>query len=41
MYWPIIVCLCIGIVIYIIAMTTLSVGARYFAMMWTPVANGA
>lgn len=21
-------------------MTTLNVGARYFAMMWTPVANG-
>ncbi|KAE8539122.1 hypothetical protein D1P53_005494 [Cryptococcus gattii VGV] len=39
LYWPIILCLCIGIVIYIIAMTTLNVGARYFAMMWTPVAN--
>ncbi|AFR96826.2 nicotinamide mononucleotide permease [Cryptococcus neoformans] len=39
LYWPIIVCLCIGIIIYIIAMTTLNVGARYFAMMWTPVAN--
>lgn len=32
-------CLAIGMVIYIIAMTTLNTGARYFAFMWTPVAN--
>jgi hypothetical protein len=40
LYWPQMFCLSIGIVIYSIAMGTTNVGARYFAMMWTPVANG-
>jgi hypothetical protein len=33
------VCLAVGVVIYIIAMSTLNVGARYFAMMLTPLSN--
>ena len=41
LYWPLMVCLAIGLVVYIIAMATLSVGARYFAFMFTAVANGA
>ena len=41
LYSPIMLCLGIGIVIYIIAMSTLNVGARYFAMMLTPISNGA
>jgi hypothetical protein len=40
LYWPIITCLAIGMVVYAIAMATLNTGARYFAMMWTPVSNG-
>ncbi|WRT70324.1 uncharacterized protein IL334_007322 [Kwoniella shivajii] len=38
-YLPMVICLSIGIVIYVIAVATLSVPARYVAIMFTPVAN--
>ena len=41
LYLPLMICLVIGLIIYTIALATLNVGARYFAIMWTPVANGA
>ena len=40
LYLPIVGCLSLGAVIYAIAMATTNTGARYFAMMFTPVANG-
>lgn len=39
LYWPQIFCLSVGMIIYAIAVGTTNTGARYFAMMWTPVAN--
>jgi hypothetical protein len=34
------ICLFIGIAVYIIALSTLNTGARYFAMMFTAISNG-
>jgi hypothetical protein len=39
-YWPLMICLFIGIAVYIIALSTLNTGARYFAMMFTAISNG-
>ncbi|GFZ48491.1 hypothetical protein JCM24511_06239 [Saitozyma sp. JCM 24511] len=38
-YWPLMICLFIGIAVYIIALSTLNTGARYFAMMFTAISN--
>ncbi|KAK6909495.1 hypothetical protein I203_103514 [Kwoniella mangroviensis CBS 8507] len=38
-YLPIVICLSIGILTYVIAVATLNIGARYFAIMLTPICN--
>ncbi|WVR07255.1 hypothetical protein IAU60_004296 [Kwoniella sp. DSM 27419] len=38
-YKPMMGCLAVGIVIYVIAVSTLNVGARYFAILFTPLSN--
>lgn len=40
MYWPIIFCICLASVTYIIPMATANVGGRYTAMMFMPCASG-